>query len=645
MSDMDTARLDSLLTPDAPPFALLHRPSSAGRDQVEILVGDVLEVPTLAELPVTQEQKEGQGPAGQARHEMVVLIPYRQIAERGFEYQDDRTPLLAMSVGEQATMGSAALLERIPDRPIDLNGGEFDIDDGAYGTIVRKILSEEIGRGEGANFVIRRSFVATVEGSVTDAALTVFRRLLAREVGAYWTFLIHTGSRTLVGATPERHVSLTSGTVRMNPISGTYRHPPAGPTVPDVLRFLADPKETDELYMVVDEELKMMARICEPGVRTSGPYLKEMTRLAHTEYVLTGRSSRDVREILRETMFVPTVTGSPLENACRVIKRYEPEGRGYYSGVLALIGRDDSGARQLDSALLIRTADIGAEGRLRIGVGATLVRHSDPDSEVAETRAKTAALLDAVHGTQPHPPGTSRRSPRIAGHPQVREALARRNVTLSRFWLEPPGDAGYHREALAGHRVLVVDGEDSFTEMLRHQLRALGPEVTTRRFDEPYEPDDFDLVIVGPGPGDPRDFDAPKIAALRRTVRRLMDERRPFLAVCLGHQVVCGVLGLELIRKDPPNQGVQREIDLFGRRTPVGFYNTFAAVSADDRFKGVEVSRDPENGEVHALRGPSLRSLQFHPESLLTQEGVSILGDELEALLTTSGTTPVRAGE
>lgn len=108
---------------------------------------------------------------------------------------------------------------------------------------------------------------------------------------------------------------------------------------------------------------QMMTRICEPGVRVTGPQLKEMARLAHTEYFIEGHSSRDVRDILRETMFAPTVTGSPLENACRIIRRHEPAGRGYYSGIAALIGRDASGDRTLDSSILIRTADSTTRAR------------------------------------------------------------------------------------------------------------------------------------------------------------------------------------------------------------------------------------------------------------------------------------------
>ena len=130
----------------------------------------------------------------------------------------------------------------------------------------------------------------------------------------------------------------------MNPISGTFRLARARPTRPSarqrLLEFLADEKEIYELFMVVDEELKMMCDICHEGGQVLGPFLKPMTHLVHTEYLLAGRTNRDVREVLRDTMYAATVTGSPVENACRLIKQYETEGRGYYGAALALLGRD-----------------------------------------------------------------------------------------------------------------------------------------------------------------------------------------------------------------------------------------------------------------------------------------------------------------
>ncbi|MFD6735949.1 aminodeoxychorismate/anthranilate synthase component II, partial [Micromonospora aurantiaca] len=194
---------------------------------------------------------------------------------------------------------------------------------------------------------------------------------------------------------------------------------------------------------------------------------------------------------------------------------------------------------------------------------------------------------------------------------------------------------------LAGRSVLVVDAEDTFTSMIGHQLRAMGLNPTVRRFDEPYSFHNYDLVVMGPGPGDPRESTHPKIAHLRSAIQTLLDEKRPFLAVCLSHQVLSTLLGLDLVRRDVPNQGVQREIELFGALQRVGFYNTFAARSLEDQIDipgmgSVDVSRDRKTGEVHALRGPGYASMQFHAESLLTQNGLHIVSDALTTALRSS---------
>ncbi len=160
--------------------------------------------------------------------------------------------------------------------------------------MVGRVIADEIGRGEGANFVIKRRFQARIDGYATASALSFFRQLLLREKGAYWTFIVHTGERTLVGASPERHISVRDGLAVMNPISGTYRYPPAGPNLAEVMEFLDNRKEADELYMVVDEELKMMARICEDGGRVLGPTSRRW-RTWRTQYFIEGQTSRDVR--------------------------------------------------------------------------------------------------------------------------------------------------------------------------------------------------------------------------------------------------------------------------------------------------------------------------------------------------------------
>ncbi|MFD9906045.1 anthranilate synthase family protein [Streptomyces sp. NPDC059063] len=625
--------LAQVLAGSGRPYALLHRPGATGTDTVEVLTGETVLPAALADIPLPAPPAEGAPDTacgGGARHEVLVVVPYRQLTERGFACADDGTDLVAMSITGQQQLPLAQVLARIPDVPTPLSGAGFDVDDAAYEDVVRRVVKEMIGTGEGANFVIKRTFVADITDYGPPSAPALFRRLLERESGAHWTFLIHLGTRTLLGASPERHVSLAGGTAVMNPISGTYRYPPTGPTLTGVLDFLGDRKETDELYMVLDEELKMMARICPGGGRVVGPYLKEMAKVAHTEYFIEGRTDRDVRDILRETMFAPTVTGSPLQSACRTITRYESGGRGYYSGAAALIGRDGAGARTMDSAILIRTADISAAGRLTLSVGATIVRHSEPAAEAAETRAKAAALLSAF--------GAGARTQRFGEHPAVRQALTRRNAALADFWLtDTPARPAAHPQ-LADRSVLVVDAEDTFTSMLQQQLTSLGLKVSLRRFDEPYALEGHDLIVLGPGPGDPRRRAHPKMRHLHQAVRALLHQRRPFLAVCLSHQVLGLQLGLQLHRRPTPHQGVQKQIDLFGAAEQVGFYNTFALLADADQFTApghgsVRVSRDAATGEVHALSGPGFASLQFHPESVLTRQGPRIVATRLAALL------------
>jgi phenazine biosynthesis protein phzE len=636
------ALVQRLAAEDGPPFALLHRRTPGRSDNtVEALIGTVQDLDHLGDIPLPI------GATGAALPDALALVPFRQIRERGFAVRDDGTPLTVLLPQEAYELPLGELLSTLPAHAVQVRNGAFDVDDDAYAAIVERVIEDEIGSGQGANFVIRRTFRGEIPGYGRADALALFRRLLEGERGAYWTFVVHTGSRTLVGASPEVHVRMAGGTVVMNPISGTYRHPAGGASAEELLAFLHDRKEVEELSMVVDEELKMMCAVGDQGGVVVGPRLKEMAHLTHTEYELRGRSSLDVREVLRETMFAATVTGSPLQNACRVIERHEPAGpdgagRAYYSGALALIGRDAGGSQTLDSPILIRTADIDAGGRLRVPVGATLVRHSDPYSEVAETRAKAAGVLTAL-GVLParaqEPEGPH---PRLADDPRVQAALDARRAGFAPFWLRmqqwPTGAEGTGR----GH-ALVVDGEDTFTAMLAHLLRSSGLEVTVRRFDEPGLREAAlshpGPVILGPGPGDPTDRADPKMRFLRELAATLVREHRHgLLGVCLGHELIAAELGLEIVRKGIPYQGAQERIDFFGREEVVGFYNTFTArcddaTATELALHRVELSRDSATGDIHALRGPGFAGVQFHPESVLTLDGAAIAAELLAAVL------------
>ena len=626
------------------PFALIARDEAT----VELLTGDVVDVELLADIPLTD--------ASGTPREVLALVPFRQVRERGFECHDDGAPLRCLIVRERTALPRDEALAQLPTEPVALQDAGFDIADEEYAGIVRRVIADEIGRGEGANFVIRRDFTAGVSTDAATAALTWFRALLEHERGAYWTFAVVTPGHVAVGASPEAHVSARDGVVTMNPISGTFRHPAGGATAETLTEFLRSTKETEELFMVVDEELKMMSAVCSDGGRITGPHLKEMSRLTHTEYVLRGRSRLDPRDILRETMFAPTVTGSPMQNACTVITRHETTPRGYYSGVAALFTprmtlAAGEATHDLDAPILIRTAYL-QDGRLRVPVGATLVRHSDPYGEVGETHGKAAGVLGAI-GAVPRDaaaeaavvavpdadvidedaPAPAPR--RLADDPAIAELLASRNGRLAEFWLNPQGSDG--PAPFAGRSALVVDAEDRFTTMLAHQLRHLGLDVRIAPWDEVTDAqiDDAELLVSGPGPGDPRDVSSPRIRRMREVVARRRETGRPILAVCLSHQILADTFGIDLAPLDAPHQGLQKSVDLFGMPASIGFYNTFTArvPAGTTRADEAEIAADA-SGDVYALRGPGFASVQGHLESILSRDGMTTLQRLVEQALT-----------
>ncbi|MBN9156168.1 chorismate-binding protein [Microbacterium sp.] len=610
-------------------FVLLAR---EGSDSVELLTGTIVDVDLLADIPLD---------ADGARREVFALVPFRQVRERGFEAQDDGAPLRCLLVDEHLHLPAAEVLAALPATPVPLHDGGFDLSDDEYAAIVERVIADEIGRGEGANFVIRRDYTARIDATDSaaerTAALTWFRALLEHERGAYWTFVVVTPGVIAVGASPEAHVVAQGGVVTMNPISGTFRHPAGGSTTAALGEFLSSTKETEELFMVVDEELKMMSAVCSDGGRITGPHLKQMSRLTHTEYMLRGSSRLDPRDILRETMFAPTVTGSPMQNACTVIRRHERKPRGYYSGVAALFTPNDAGGHDLDAPILIRTVYLD-DGEVSVPVGATLVRHSDPAGEVGETHGKAAGVLGAIGAVARDTAAEAREDADEPGtgttpaeDPEIQALLASRNARLAEFWINPQDGATETTAAapFAGRTAVVVDAEDRFTTMLAHQLRHLGLDVRILPWAEAddAEIDAADLLVAGPGPGDPRDGSSPRIARMRALVARRLAGGRPLLAVCLSHQILADSLGIALAPLASPHQGLQKSVPVFGESASIGFYNTFTArVTPGTSAVGVaEVSADPTSGDVYALRGPGFASVQGHLESILSRDGMTTL--------------------
>ncbi len=551
------------------------------------------------------------------------MVPFAQLRERGFDVYDDGEQILSLVPNDYRAITLAdALPEGHQQEVRTLGAPTFEMDDAEFEANVARIIKDEICRGEGSNFLLSRKAHIKLASFDWKVANAIFQRLARNEFGAYMTFCFYDGERYFVGSSPERHVTIRGGVVQMNPISGTLPKSLLKQRA-DLIEFLSDPKEINELFQVVDEELKMMSRICSSGGDVHGPYLKEMSTLIHTEYELRGYTEGDVMDAFRDSMFAATMIGSPLENAARVIKKYERQSRRYYSSALLITGLDESGQEFLDSAITIRTMEVSADGEVTIQSGASIVRDSVPERESREVKTKAAGLLRAIDSAEPARATLSQYRDDL-----VDRILVSRNQYLSRFWIEKQHNS-YVEPRLAGRSVLILDNEDEFTHMLRHVLTHLGLSATVVDYRKgPELARGSELVLVGPGPGDPTDLNDPKMQVVHRTVQDLLDRKARFLAVCLGHQVLCHRLGMRVAPVDPPLQGVQKSIDLFGRREAVGFYNTFFARRPDAPPAGVEIASEPD-GRVTALRSERFCSFQFHVESLLTTNSVPLLRDAL----------------
>ncbi len=427
----------------------------------------------------------------------------------------------------------------------------------------------------------------------------------------------------------------------MNPISGTYPYPVDGPTVESLLTFLSCQKETNELFMVVDEELKVMSQLCEKGAQVSELKLKQLSHVAHTEYVLRGESHAGIADILRETLPAPTVIGSPVQSACDVVMRYEPEGRRYYSGVIALVSHS-SDQISLDSAIAIRTAEITPQGHVEISVGATIVRDSNPVDEANETRSKAQSLYSAML------PETNRllnmnmhknKMKNLNDIPAISDALINRNARVSRFWLTAPDERMRCLPHFGGKRVLILDGNDTFTSMFKTLFVSLGATAFVEKVHNDVDFKPYDLVVAGPGPGNPLDEHDRRVTDMRSVIQRMITAEYPFFAVCLSHQILSALLGLPIVRLSPPNQGIQKTIWLGDRQERVGFYNTFCAKADEQTINklhkaGITLYFDDDK-QVHAISNAQFSSVQFHLESFLTIDGPEILDRFVKPLLQT----------
>jgi anthranilate synthase/aminodeoxychorismate synthase-like glutamine amidotransferase len=181
-------------------------------------------------------------------------------------------------------------------------------------------------------------------------------------------------------------------------------------------------------------------------------------------------------------------------------------------------------------------------------------------------------------------------------------------------------------------RILVIDNYDSFTYNLVQYFGVLGCEVIVKRNDEAgiaeIEALRPDRICISPGPG------RPESAGISNEVIRELGARIPILGVCLGHQCIGAVFGGDVVAAARLMHGKTS----FVRHDNAGVFkelpNPFEAtryhsliVKRETLPDCLEITAETDEGEVMGVRHRELpiHGVQFHPESVLTAEGMQLL--------------------
>jgi anthranilate synthase/aminodeoxychorismate synthase-like glutamine amidotransferase len=186
--------------------------------------------------------------------------------------------------------------------------------------------------------------------------------------------------------------------------------------------------------------------------------------------------------------------------------------------------------------------------------------------------------------------------------------------------------------------ILVIDNYDSFTYNLVQYLGELGAEMKVVRNDEvSVDEIESDLlperILISPGPG------TPDGAGISLEVIARFAGRVPILGVCLGHQAIGQHFGGKVVRAPEPVHGKPVEVSHDGKTIFEGIDGTFNAgryhslvVERETLPESLEISAESPDGLIMAMRHRELpvEGVQFHPESILTEHGKTMLRNFLQ---------------
>ena len=188
-------------------------------------------------------------------------------------------------------------------------------------------------------------------------------------------------------------------------------------------------------------------------------------------------------------------------------------------------------------------------------------------------------------------------------------------------------------------KILLIDNYDSFTYNLLHTIEEVSDaEVVVKRNDQLTisEVDDFDAIVLSPGPG------VPSEAGLLLPIIREYFDKKPILGVCLGHQAIAEAFGGGLINLSDVFHGVESDIMIVNQSVifenmsttqQVGRYHSWV-VDQDNLPSCLEITAISEEGQIMGIQHNDrpIYGIQFHPESVMTPNGGEMIANFIKSI-------------
>lgn len=266
---------------------------------------------------------------------------------------------------------------------------EIDMTDGEYIHLVEQ-AKKHIKAGDAFQIVLSRSF----KKKYTVSPFDIYRTLRRVSPAPYMFYLPYEDS-VMIGASPEKLITVRDKKIHINPIAGTRPRRDETDEERITTELLQDKKECAEHIMLVDLARNDLGVVCKPGSIHVDELLnvKHFSHVSHIASTISGelREDKDSLDALCAAFPAGTLSGAPKIRAMQIIDELEISPRGIYGGIICRLDQQ----LNLDSCIAIRMAVL-KDGIATIRTGAGIVYDSDPQSEANETHQKAKGMLDTL---------------------------------------------------------------------------------------------------------------------------------------------------------------------------------------------------------------------------------------------------------